>query len=238
VSRPVVVNADQTPQYSDIRLAGHAGGEFLFVPRDINIRVTVAPPPAPAPSVDREVVFWQSIQDSDDPAAFEAYLEAFPEGTFAPLARLRAGPAGADEPAAVAALPPAKIEEPREPPATAMSDAERLYRTLRDERGFRGVAYETRTRRWPFVIDFNAIDESTGELVGQIEWTTLGAVHEIRGNLKGTKLVFKETKVIKAGDAVLDCEYTLSLKSDDVMKGDFVCGRYGIIGLASFSLKQ
>ena len=29
----VVVNADQTPQYADIRLAGHEGGDFVFVPR-------------------------------------------------------------------------------------------------------------------------------------------------------------------------------------------------------------
>ncbi len=31
VKRPVVLNADQTPQYSDIRRAGHDGGDFLFV---------------------------------------------------------------------------------------------------------------------------------------------------------------------------------------------------------------
>ena len=31
IKRPVVLNADQTPQYSDIRLAGHEGGEFIFV---------------------------------------------------------------------------------------------------------------------------------------------------------------------------------------------------------------
>ncbi len=31
IKRPVVVNADQTPQYSDIRLAGHDGGDFLLV---------------------------------------------------------------------------------------------------------------------------------------------------------------------------------------------------------------
>ncbi len=30
VKRPVVLNADQTPQYSDIRRAGHDGGDFLF----------------------------------------------------------------------------------------------------------------------------------------------------------------------------------------------------------------
>ena len=29
--RPVMLNSDQTPQYSDIRKAGHEGGEFLFV---------------------------------------------------------------------------------------------------------------------------------------------------------------------------------------------------------------
>ncbi len=30
IKRPVVLNADQTPQYSDIRRAGHDGGDFLF----------------------------------------------------------------------------------------------------------------------------------------------------------------------------------------------------------------
>jgi len=29
--RPVMVNADQTPEYSDVRKAGHDGGDFLFV---------------------------------------------------------------------------------------------------------------------------------------------------------------------------------------------------------------
>ena len=29
--RPVMLNSDQTPQYADIRKAGHEGGEFLFV---------------------------------------------------------------------------------------------------------------------------------------------------------------------------------------------------------------
>jgi len=31
--RPVIVNAEQTPQYSDVRNAGHDGGDFLFVRR-------------------------------------------------------------------------------------------------------------------------------------------------------------------------------------------------------------
>ena len=31
IKRPVVLDADQTPRYSDIRKAGHEGGDFLFV---------------------------------------------------------------------------------------------------------------------------------------------------------------------------------------------------------------
>ena len=33
IRRPVMVNAPQTPQYSDIRFAGHEGGDFLFIRR-------------------------------------------------------------------------------------------------------------------------------------------------------------------------------------------------------------
>jgi uncharacterized caspase-like protein len=39
--------------------------------------------------VDKEVVFWDSIKDSSSPGQFEAYLAQFPNGTFAPLARVR-----------------------------------------------------------------------------------------------------------------------------------------------------
>ncbi|MBM3482994.1 MAG: caspase family protein [Alphaproteobacteria bacterium] len=33
IRQRVVLNAEQTPEYSDVRLAGHEGGEFIFVPR-------------------------------------------------------------------------------------------------------------------------------------------------------------------------------------------------------------
>ena len=35
IKRPVVFNADQTPQYSNIRYAGHEGGEFMFVRKTV-----------------------------------------------------------------------------------------------------------------------------------------------------------------------------------------------------------
>ena len=37
-----------------------------------------------------ELIFWDSIKDSDIPADYDAYLEAYPNGRFAPLARARA----------------------------------------------------------------------------------------------------------------------------------------------------
>jgi peptidoglycan hydrolase-like protein with peptidoglycan-binding domain len=42
-----------------------------------------------AQTVDKEVVFWQSIQNSNSPAQFQAYLDQYPNGTFAALARTR-----------------------------------------------------------------------------------------------------------------------------------------------------
>ena len=36
-----------------------------------------------------EMLFWQSIKDGDDPASFQAYLNQYPNGHFASLARLK-----------------------------------------------------------------------------------------------------------------------------------------------------
>jgi hypothetical protein len=36
IRRPVMVNANQTPQYSDLRRAGHDGGDFLFIKKSWN----------------------------------------------------------------------------------------------------------------------------------------------------------------------------------------------------------
>lgn len=98
LSRRVVVNADQTPQYSDIRRAGHEGGEFLFVPLSKETPVAAAPAVSGqaggatrGPAADKavELAFWQSIQASEQPADFEAYLQQFPGGAFATLASNR-----------------------------------------------------------------------------------------------------------------------------------------------------
>ena len=90
------MNADQTPEYADIRRAGHDGGDFLFVPVIVDVAVTVEAPEPPAsqllPEVDAttiELVFWQSIQGSSEPSAFDAYLARYPNGMFADIAKIK-----------------------------------------------------------------------------------------------------------------------------------------------------
>ncbi len=60
-----------------------------------------------------ELAFWESIKDSENRDDYEAYLETFPDGVFAPLARTRtAHPAPVPRLAAPGAAP-----APRRPPA-------------------------------------------------------------------------------------------------------------------------
>ncbi len=77
--------------------------------------------PTPAQQVSSpEVTFWGSVRDSQDPAEIEAYLKAYPNGQFAPLARIRlkrlkAGatseePATAPAPASPVSPPPQQME--------------------------------------------------------------------------------------------------------------------------------
>ena len=56
---------------------------------NVTVNVTTAAVTAPPVAADREALFWMSIKDGTDPAAFEAYLKQYPEGTFAALARQR-----------------------------------------------------------------------------------------------------------------------------------------------------
>jgi len=66
--------------------------------------------PAQAQDTDPgDVAFWQAIQSSKDPAEYNAYLQSFPNGRFAGLARLRLsqlGAAVAAQPAAIQPVPP------------------------------------------------------------------------------------------------------------------------------------
>lgn len=59
-------------------------GEFYFNAAAPNV------PVAPAPSGgSAELLFWETIKDAENSAAFQAYLQQYPDGPFATLARLK-----------------------------------------------------------------------------------------------------------------------------------------------------
>lgn len=62
------------------------GRQIFLVPEAPSVSVD---PTAPAAPVDREALFWDSVKDSVEPAAIESYLERYPSGEFAKLARVR-----------------------------------------------------------------------------------------------------------------------------------------------------
>jgi formylglycine-generating enzyme required for sulfatase activity/uncharacterized caspase-like protein len=82
----------QTPQYGKIRDPYLDKGDFVFfLPRAVaSPAVTRAAPRAPA-KVDPlavELSYWESIRASKDPALYQAYLDRYPKGQFAELARI------------------------------------------------------------------------------------------------------------------------------------------------------
>lgn len=77
---------------------------FLFA----FLLIVSAPTRAQAPG---EIVFWETVRDSKNPAELRAYLQRFPNGMFAPIAEARI--AALEKPAAVApaarpAAPPSR----------------------------------------------------------------------------------------------------------------------------------
>lgn len=69
------------------------------------------------PTVSLELAYWNAIKDEDDRKYFEAYLEQYPKGTFAGLARLRI------ERIDAAAKTPTTVEDNAETAATRQSPA-------------------------------------------------------------------------------------------------------------------
>jgi len=91
-------------------------------------RTAAAPrePSPPARAQPEEVVFWESVRGTSNPAELEAYLAKYPDGTFAPLARARiaaldaakakpgiAAPAAPSTPERKAAAEPVRPDVPK-----------------------------------------------------------------------------------------------------------------------------
>ncbi|MCC7049499.1 MAG: caspase family protein [Alphaproteobacteria bacterium] len=99
------VRAEVSRETNDLQTPWEASslvGNFYFLGPTT---VTVAPaaqPGAPGP-VDREALHWQSVKDSTNPAEVQSYLDQYPKGAFAGLARARL--ATLQKPAAPAPAP-------------------------------------------------------------------------------------------------------------------------------------
>jgi uncharacterized caspase-like protein len=94
--------------------------DFYFVPPEAAPapEAPVVAAPAAATGQDTEHLFWSSIQASSDPNDFRAYLERYPDGAFAPLARNRLNTLSREE-SDVAALTPPQQPVPAPQPVPA-----------------------------------------------------------------------------------------------------------------------
>lgn len=82
----------QTPRYGKIRNPKLDKGDFVFaLPESFRPSIAegaVSQPPAIDPLA-VELKYWETIQNSHNPEDFKAYLQEYPNGRFAALARLR-----------------------------------------------------------------------------------------------------------------------------------------------------
>lgn len=83
--------------------------------------------------------------------------------------------------------------------------------------GFGGSASDGKST-WPFRAS-NLTMGDNAQFEAEIEWVNLNAVHRIRGNYSDKTLFFKEVEVIKAGNNVIGCEYTLDSNRPGGMSG-------------------
>jgi hypothetical protein len=94
IKEDVVVNANQTPDYGKIRLASDEGGDFLFVPRDVQIAVQAeqqdfGPQRGAGEELGEDFKVWSMIQNSPNPVDFQTFIETFPDSVLVQFAHGR-----------------------------------------------------------------------------------------------------------------------------------------------------
>ena len=84
---PVIANnSEQTPICRPIVNTGDQGGEFVFV-ASVKKELPLTIPKVHQSDLNKDMIFWQSVRDSNDPALYDAYLKTFPDGIFALIAK-------------------------------------------------------------------------------------------------------------------------------------------------------
>ncbi len=189
-----------------------------------------------------EIAFWTSVKDSRSPAEIKAYLDKFPNGTFADLAKLRIK--ALEQPAA-AATPPkvtAPVAAPTSPPpaqsqASALLSADviremqnRLYNlnyAVGAQTGQVTAELRAAIRRWqantkrPETGDMTAVEVAA--LRAATLSTTWGALaYNARG---GAYTAWNRTNRQTAAEtATEDCKKLKGGSCDVVTAADTACG--------------
>ncbi len=119
-----------------------------------------------------EMLFWDSIKSSTDAGDYQAYIESYPRGRFAPLARARikryAAPAGATAPAITDTAPKAR-------PAVTTATGKPVYAPRGQRAGATPPSsppepqtYVARTRAWVYRKPTTKVARS-GEFFVEVE---------------------------------------------------------------------
>jgi hypothetical protein len=102
----------------------------------------------------------------------------------------------------------------KKPAAEKLTDEQKLQNLVSSTNQHYGEAGRGEKVDWWYKIQFTKYDATTGKFEGQIEWLNLNAINKIEGQLSDKTITFKETEKIKAGNAVLGPEYTLTIEGD------------------------
>jgi hypothetical protein len=113
---------DQTPWE-----ASSLTGDFYFLGPT---NVVVSPGAGSAPA-DRDIVYWTSVKDSGNPALLQAYLDEFPQGTFAGAAKILIDDLKQKQVAAAAAPAKPDVAPPPAESPLAIEEIEGAYVTVK-----------------------------------------------------------------------------------------------------------
>lgn len=141
-----------------------------------------------------EITFWESVRDSKDAAELRAYLQRYPDGTFAVLAQRRlAVLESASRPVAPAAPAAAAVATtpPRPPVAWTMPSAGDTWTyTLREPKRTAGFRAGTTQRKLVVTV----ASASAGEVVDQASVDDATPPQQVQ-NLKGPHLLAQGASV-------------------------------------------
>jgi hypothetical protein len=117
-----------------------------------------------------------------------------------------------------AAPPPPPAAPPPQQPATALATG-------------RTFACETKAngQTWPCQVRFTSYNPASGLIEGELTWTTLNSIHAVEGTLVQGRLVFQETRAIRAGSAYLNGRYDLAVSGESA-SGSYLDPSSGLRG--------